>query len=100
MPNNEDNLRLSRTQNNNLSEVYIGRLTVWFSYETPVAFAVPGLGRRISENIWGSTTGKHLNSIAGQRVPREQFNRELAVLMEMFGKLLDPEAITAAIENA
>jgi hypothetical protein len=38
-------------------------ITVWFSYQTPVAFRV-GVGKiTIRTNNWGPTTGKHLNWI-------------------------------------
>ena len=43
-------------------KVSIGTLTLYFSYETVVAFAVPG-GLICSENIWSTTTGRHLNWI-------------------------------------
>ena len=36
---------------------------VWFSYKTPIAFRTLTTGLVISENDWGPTTGKHLNSI-------------------------------------
>lgn len=55
--------------------VEIGTLTVWYSYETPVAFQVAGNDIVVSENLWGPTTGKHLNWIADkkERVPRKKF---------------------------
>lgn len=37
---------------------------IWFSYKTPVAFAKNG-NRVVRENLWGPTTGKHLNWIDG-----------------------------------
>lgn len=41
-------------------------LRVWYSYKTPVAFCVPGPGAVVvRENVWGPTTGKHLNAIDG-----------------------------------
>lgn len=60
--------------------VSIGGLTVYFSYKTPVAFAV--VGRRVvRENKWGPTTGKHLNWIdngdKANRVPGPEFERLL-----------------------
>jgi len=58
-------------------------LSVWFSYETPVAFAVLGT-RVVRQNSWGPTTGKHLNQIDGgdaqakaARVTGDMFNRIL-----------------------
>lgn len=57
-------------------------LTIWFSYRTPVAFAAPGHVRRVRQNVWGPTTGKHLNAIDGgdkaNRIDGETFERLLA----------------------
>lgn len=59
--------------------VTVGRLTVWFSYETPVAFSIPGQGMVVRENDWGPMTGKHLNWIdggdRGTRVPSDEFEK-------------------------
>lgn len=69
----------------NLTGVEIGNnLTVYFSYETPVAFSFNG---RVtgSENIWSQTTGKHLNMIPGNveenRVSFDVFERSLNQLL-------------------
>jgi hypothetical protein len=60
-------------------EVRLGRLSLWFSYETLVAFQVDGFPRVVRENVWGPTTGKHLNAIDGGdhsgRVCAEEFTR-------------------------
>ena len=68
----------------NLTKVNIGTTTVWFSYATPIAFKVYGQPRVVRENVWSTTTGKHLNSIDGgtkeakaRRVSSDEFNREL-----------------------
>jgi hypothetical protein len=45
------------------TEIAIGNITVYFSYNTIVAFETPEHGLICCENIWGSTTGNHLNSI-------------------------------------
>ena len=63
----------------------IGGLTVWFSYQTPVAFC-HGMGQKIvRQNNWGPTTGKHLNWIDGgdkhSRVNSETFERLLTEAM-------------------
>lgn len=62
---------------------------VWFSYATPVAFHVPGQGMTVRQNVWGPTTGKHLNRIDGgdkvaksQRVTSETFNALLTLHFE------------------
>jgi hypothetical protein len=62
-------------------------ITLYFSYHTVIAFRGRTYGLRVSENLWGPTTGKHLNWISddkSRRVSREEFERslkeELAVL--------------------
>lgn len=44
--------------------VRVGNLTLWFSYETCIAFELNGK-RTVRENSWGPTTGHHLASIDG-----------------------------------
>ncbi len=65
--------------------VSVGSLAVYFSYETPVAFEVAGR-RVVRENVWGPTTGKHLNAIDGgdkrSRVSGEEFEQALAAELE------------------
>lgn len=56
--------------------VDFGTLTVWFSYQTAVAFQVNGKDRVVRENSWGPTTGKHLSWIEPdkrKRVSAEKF---------------------------
>lgn len=56
--------------------------SVAFSYETPIAFTEAGGYRwTVSENLWGPTTGKHLNHLStdvASRVRRADFERELS----------------------
>ena len=68
----------------NFTKVNIGTVMVWFSYDTPIAFKVYGQPRVVRENIWSTTTGKHLNAIDGgtktakaNRVSSDEFDREL-----------------------
>lgn len=42
-------------------KVTVGPVTLWFSYKTCVAFQVDGHDQVVHTNIWGLTTGKHLN---------------------------------------
>ena len=70
----------------NFTKINVGALTVWFSYDTPIAFRSSG-ERVVRENVWGPTTGKHLNVIDGgtkeakeRRVSSEDFNRALDAL--------------------
>lgn len=52
--------------NANAMRVEIGGATLWFSYETLVAFRTPSSGLVVRRNAWGPTTGKHLNMIEAQ----------------------------------
>lgn len=62
----------------NFHEVSIKGVTLYFSYETIVGFANAN-GVVVSENLWGPTTGKHLNRIGDKsdRVSREIFDAKL-----------------------
>lgn len=62
--------------------VAVDNLSIWFSYQTPVAFQ-RGHGPIVArQNDWGSTTGKHLNWIDGgnkkARVSGAEFERLFA----------------------
>lgn len=49
----------------NFNELVIDNISIWFSYQTPVAIYSDSL--YISKNIWSPTTGKHLNVINPDR---------------------------------
>jgi len=56
-------------------------ISIYFSYETPVAFESIKTGLIIRENDWGPTTGKHLNWIdsdKSKRVSGDEFEKKLA----------------------
>jgi hypothetical protein len=76
------------TDRPNFSRVSIGNLDLWFSYETVIAFT-SGPGRTvISENVWSTTTGKHLNWIDSdktRRLPHEDFLVMLAARLTSAG---------------
>ena len=62
--------------------------SLYFSYATIVAFASPDTGLVVSENVWGSTTGKHLALIDGgskeakaARLPEDTFKRALSAFL-------------------
>ena len=39
-----DSVTISRSCNDNLTRLYLGdRITIWFSYETPIAFAISAI---------------------------------------------------------
>lgn len=70
--------------------VDIGTLSLYFSYETVVAFQDNG-GLVVRENDWSTTTGKHLNWIDGggdakkKRLPSQQFEDALAAKLASYG---------------
>lgn len=53
--------------------------TFYFSYETLVAFKIRNGNTYVRKNIWGPTTGKHLNWIDGgdkkSRLSEEDFEK-------------------------
>tara|TARA_R100000008_G_C3556847_1_gene153725 strand:+ start:895 stop:1170 length:276 start_codon:yes stop_codon:yes gene_type:complete len=62
----------------------INNNTYYFSYDTLVAFTGND-GLVIRKNVWGTTTGKHLNWISSDksiRVDEETFNKKLEAINE------------------
>ena len=59
-----------------------GDITLAFSYTTVVGFHVLGAGWTVHENIWTTTTNRHLNYLdqgrKGGRVDADTFARALA----------------------
>lgn len=73
-------IEIQRTQNDKLTRLYMGNIVIWFSYETPVAYSVPGIaGVVVSDKGWSETTRRHIASIKGRRAPimHEDFERGL-----------------------
>jgi hypothetical protein len=65
-------------RDNQATRVDFGFVSVWFSYETAIAFQFEGRPVVVHENIWSQTTGKHLTAIdggKGLRVPQTTFER-------------------------
>jgi hypothetical protein len=65
-------------------EVTIGLIELYFSYETCVGFYAPGEGTVVSENVWSTTTGKHLNywqSDKTKRVKHDEFQTRLEAVL-------------------
>lgn len=76
----------------NFATVTLGKLTVAFSYQTVIGFS-SGIRWLISENLWGPTTGKHLNALPGgsdksRRLPRQEFEEALHAALSSFGLVL------------
>lgn len=72
----------------------IGKITVYFSYQTPIAFSDSGVdGSTIaSENVWGKTTGTHISALhldslptTNKQIPQSAFELRLQALLEKYG---------------
>ncbi len=61
-------------------QVIMPDLTLWWSYDTVVAFETKA-GLVVRENDWSTTTGKHLNAIDFEakkfRIPSPEFEAKL-----------------------
>lgn len=69
---------------NNFKSLVIGDLELYFSYNTCVAFRKQYV-IHCTENVWGRTTGKHLNLICPnhkERINNDNFNALLARNLE------------------
>lgn len=72
------------TNRPNFCSVRVNKITIYFSYETPIAFYHPSTGEVVRENDWGPTTGKHLNYVESDRSKRVdgvEFERKLAMVL-------------------
>ena len=58
-------MNLKKIANNFHSVTMPNGVTVWFSYETAIGFSTRYGTPTVRENVWGPTTGKHLNAIDG-----------------------------------
>lgn len=83
------NVSLRKGTSPTANVVTLGSTSFVFSYETVVAYRTPDTsGWVVSENVWGITTGKHMNQETGttkaDRVPRAEF---LVGLEDIFSTL-------------
>lgn len=65
--------------------VTVGSLSLWFSYNTVIAFQETGKPKVIRQNEWSTTTGKHLNAIDpdhSKRISGEAFQKQLDKVMK------------------
>lgn len=53
--------------------IQIGNLTLYFSYDTVIAFESKLYSLTVCENVWGITTGKHLNWIQPNKNARHPY---------------------------
>lgn len=77
---------------NNFTSVRIDHVDIWFSYQTMIAFKFPGMNRIVSENVHGTTTGKHIGKLCDEkaRVPFAAFHAiykdaKAGILHDMIG---------------
>lgn len=71
----------------NLHAVNIGKLKLYYSHETVIAFR-RGDKLTISRNVWSKTTGKHLNILSEdkeERLGHEVFLKRLQNVLELYG---------------
>lgn len=63
----------------NFKSLKLGSITLYYSYDTIIGFCTPNTGLCVTENVWGSTTGRHLNMISEKedRIPRDEFKKRL-----------------------
>jgi len=70
-------------------KVELASVTLFYSYETIVAYRDAQDGLIVSENCWKTTTGKHINWIDGgnkkARKPRAEFESMLAETCKRHG---------------
>lgn len=67
-------------------------LTLWYSYNTIIAYHFYGEGSdglTVRQNDWSTTTGKHLNAIDGgdkkRRISGNEFEKKLADILKKLG---------------
>ncbi len=68
-------------------KITIGKLRLYFSYDTVIAFEDGYLDIVVSENKWKQTTGRHLNWIEpdkSKRINREKFENKLNELLSKY----------------
>lgn len=81
----------------NSTALHVGQLTLYFSYETVIAFYSPETRLVVSENLWGATTAKHIKAVTGRepekkavasgayrRLARPEFETLLAATVDKF----------------
>jgi hypothetical protein len=64
----------------NTVTIHLPNGTIWFSYQTPIAYRTNDEGLVIRKNAWGPTTGKHLNAInpnKDRRIDGDEFEERI-----------------------
>lgn len=76
--------RLSQGQSPTANTVHIGPLSLVFSYATLVAFRDED-GWHVSQNVWSTTTGKHINQetpLTAERLDYDVFQEHVKQLQK------------------
>lgn len=78
-------IKIERSQNDKLTKLTLGDITIYFSYETPVAFSIENVGIAgtvVSDKGWSVSTRRHLGTITNRRdpIPHAQFTRALEAI--------------------
>lgn len=83
------NVSLSIGHTPNYATVQIGNLQLHYSYSTVIAYSVGMRNTVVRKNVWGPTTGKHLNAIDGggatakaERIDGDMFERQLSAIID------------------
>lgn len=69
----------------NFTKVKVGPLTLWFSYETVIAFST-GLDIVARVNDWNNTTGRHIGELEPDKKARIESNLFEAQLNKEMGQ--------------
>ena len=83
----------------NFTQVRVGRLSMWFSYRTAIAFQHADVSRMVRVNDFSSTTGKHLNKIDGGLTAAKKARVEGAMFERALVSTTDYEACRHAAEE-
>lgn len=64
---------------NNMTEIVLGYRSILFSYKTPVALHIEGVGCIVTEKKWSNTTTRHINKFLNgtkpyKTAPQEYFD--------------------------
>jgi len=89
-------IEIQQSQNGKLTRLYLGNIVIWFSYETPVAYSVPGIaGVVTSDKGWTQTTRRHIATIPGRRAPiaHDDFMRGLNLIRGSVAAIAGSQAV-------
>lgn len=64
-------------------KVELANIILYYSYETIVAYSDAQDGLTVSKNVWGVTTGKHLNWIDGGDKKSRKENAEFESMLKI-----------------